>query len=48
MLQELVTVTAALGGVGVLLAMLASGVLPLSAPEPARVRVRAAGRPGGR
>ena len=47
-LQDLVTMTTAVGGVGVLLVMLASGLLPLSAPEPARVPVRAAERPGGR
>lgn len=48
MLQDLVTATTAVGGVGVLLVMLASGLIPLSAPEPARVRVRATERPGGR
>lgn len=48
MLDDVVTMLTAVGGVGVLLVMLLSGVLPLSGPEPARVRVRAAGRPGGR
>lgn len=48
MLHDVVTVTTAVGGVGVLLVMVISGLLPLSAPEPARVRVRAAGRSDGR
>lgn len=47
-LQDLVTMTTAVSGVGVLLVMLVSGLVPLSAPEPARVLVRAAERPGGR
>jgi hypothetical protein len=47
-LEDLVTMTTAVGGVGVLLAMVVSGVLPVTAPQPARVRVRAAGRSDGR
>lgn len=47
-LHDVVTVTTAVGGVGVLLVMVISGLPPLSAPEPARVRVRAAGRSDGR
>jgi hypothetical protein len=47
-LHDVVTMTTALGGVGVLLVMVASGMLPVTAPQPARVRVRATERPDGR
>ena len=48
MLQDVLTGMTAVGGVGVLLVMVLAGVLPLSPPRPARVPVRAAGRPDGR